>query len=108
MLAQAGIEALIASIPAALVMAVKETVGDSLQKTVRSAIAKGEEAATEAVNAAAGRWKISGPIAVGAVLVVGAVAHGLWRGKRKHEERSFAEAEEERRAQRDEAPRARA
>lgn len=108
MLTHAGIEALIASIPAALVLTIKETVGDSLQKTVRGAIAKGEQAAGEAVNAAAGKWKITAPVAVGAVLIVGAIAHGLWRGKRKHDERSFQEAEEERRAQRDETIRARA
>lgn len=98
MLTHAGLEGLLASIPAVVLMTVRETVGASLQTTVRGAIAKGEKAAGEAVSEAAGRFKMNTPVVIGAVIIGAAVLHGAWRGKRKHEERSFAEAEEERRA----------
>jgi hypothetical protein len=99
MLTRAGLEGLLASIPAIVLMTVKETVGASLQSTVRGAIAKGEKAAGEVVSEVAGKFKMSTPVVVAAVIVGGAVLHGAWRGKRQHEERSFAEAEEERRTQ---------
>jgi hypothetical protein len=108
MLTRAGLEGLLASIPTVVLMTVKETVGASLQSTLRGAIAKGEKVAGEAVSQAAGKFKMSTPVVVGAVIIGAAVLHGAWRGKRKHEERSFAEAEEERRAQREEAGYARA
>jgi hypothetical protein len=114
MLTHASLEGLLASIPAMVMMSVKETLGASLQSTVRGAIAKGEKVAGEAVNEAAGsikagKFTISKPVIAAAVVLVGAaVVHGAWRGKRKHEERSFAEVEEERRAQRSNDPYARA
>lgn len=99
MLTHAGMEALLASIPATIVMTVRDTVSTSVQHTLRSAIAKGEHTAGEAVSEAAGRFRVTTPVVIGAVIVGTALLHGLWRGKRKHDESRFQEAEERRRAE---------
>jgi hypothetical protein len=104
MATHAGIEGLLASIPAALMASMRHTVGENVQQTLRSVMDKGEKAAQQAVSEAAnGRFKMSAPVVVGAVIVGAALVHGALRGKRKHEERSFRDAEDERRAQRGQA-----
>jgi hypothetical protein len=101
MLTHAGLEGLLASIPAAVVMTVKESVGANVQATLRGAIDKGEKAVGEVVNHTAGRLQMSKPVIVGAVIIGAALLHGAWRGKRKHEEHSFREEEDARRVERE-------
>jgi hypothetical protein len=62
------------------------------------AVKKGEKVASETVGKAAGKFKINAPVVVAAIVIGAAGVHGAWRGKRRHEERSFVEAEDERRA----------
>lgn len=105
MLTHAGLEGLLASIPTVVVITVRDSLVTGLQSSVHRTLAKGEKAAGEAVNEAAGhinlgRFSMNAPVTVAAVIIGAALVHGAWRGKRKHEERSFAQAEEERRAQR--------
>lgn len=99
MLTHAGLEALLASVPTVIMLSVREALTDGVRRTLHGAIAKGEHAAGEAVSQAAGKLSVSAPIVVAAVVIGAAVLHGAWRGKRHYEARSFAEAEEERRAQ---------
>ncbi|MCW5631879.1 MAG: hypothetical protein KIT17_00950 [Rubrivivax sp.] len=99
MLKHAGIEGLIAALPATIMLTIKDAASDTVRRTLHAAIAKGEHAASQAATQAACRFKVSAPVVIAAVVVGAAVLHGAWRGKRHHEARSYAEAEDERRAQ---------
>ena len=96
-LTRAGLEGLLASIPTAVMLTVKETVATNLRSTLSSVVAKGENAASQAMTNGIAKFKINAPIVVAALIIGGAVVHGAWVGKRKHEARSFAEREEARR-----------
>lgn len=97
MFARAGIEALLAGIPTAIMLTLKEAAHAHVGSAVRGAFAKAEGAAGEAVERAAGKLRVSTPVVVGAVIIGVAIVHGAMQGKRSYERRTFAEAEEERR-----------
>ena len=99
MFTHAGVEALLAGIPTALLMTLKDTAQAQVSRTVRGAFERAEGAAGEAVQRVAGKFQVSAPVVVGAVIITAAVVHGALRGKRAYEQRSFAEQEEERRSE---------
>lgn len=102
MLSHATLEGLLASISAAIVMSVKQTVSNGLNKTLETVMTEGKKVAGDTVqDIGKGKLKMTAPVIVGAVIIGAAVIHGAWRGKRKHEQRSFVEAEDERRADRE-------
>lgn len=105
---QAGLQGLLAGIPAALLFSARSSLHTHMGRTLNGLLNKSERYAHEAMNHAEGQIKegklaINAPTVavVGAVLVVGAMLHGAWRGAKRGEEHSFAEAENARRAQRD-------
>lgn len=108
---QAGLQGLLAGIPAALLFSARSSLHTHMGRTLNGLLNKGEKYAQEAVNHTEGQIKegklaINAPTVavVGTVLVVGAMLHGAWRGAKRGEERSFVEAEKDRRAQRDTEP----
>lgn len=99
MLSHGSLEALLAGIPTMLMFRAREAVHENLQHTLHSVFTKGEKAASDALHGAnSGKLKISEPMVVAALVIGAAALHGAWRGKRHHEERSFTQQEEDRRA----------
>jgi len=108
---QAGLQGLLAGIPAALLFSARSSLHTHMGRTLNGLLNKGEKYAHEVVSHTEGQIKegklaINAPTVavVGAVLVVGAMLHGAWRGAKRGEERSFVEAENARRAQRGTEP----
>jgi len=108
---QAGLQGLLAGIPAALLFSARSSLHTHMGRTLNGLLNKSEKYAQDAVHHTEGQIKegklaINAPTVavVGAVLVIGAMLHGAWRGAKRGEERSFVEAEEESRAQRDTEP----
>jgi hypothetical protein len=97
MFKHAGIEGILAGIPTAILMVLKDSAHVHLGRAVHGAISRAEGVAGEAVTRASGRFRISAPVVIGAVIVTAAVVHGALRGMRSYETRSFADEEVRRR-----------